>query len=82
MVNVKNLVLGIGIIVVFALALWQGVEAFYPSPQYEKFCNTIPTPAPLIKTGAVCNSSLNLQNQESRCYQQRGSPIYEYELNG
>lgn len=36
--NVKNIVLGIGIVVVFALALWQGIEAFYPSPQYEDYC--------------------------------------------
>ena len=26
--NVKNLILGIGIVIVFALVLWQGIEAF------------------------------------------------------
>lgn len=36
--NVKNLVLGIGIFVVYLLVLNYGIEAFYPSPQYENFC--------------------------------------------
>jgi len=37
--NVKNLVLGVGIVIVFALVLWQGIEAFYPSPQWGDFCD-------------------------------------------
>ena len=82
MINVKNLVLGIGIIVVFALALWQGIEAFYPSPQYEKFCNATFPAAPSLKQGTICNLSINLQNQENNCYQQRGSPVYEYDKSG
>jgi len=45
--NLKNLVLGIGIIVVFGLVLWQGIETFYPSPQYEDFCpQDLPNPEP------------------------------------
>ncbi len=36
--RVKNLVLGIGIVIVYGLMLWQGIEAFYPSPQYDDFC--------------------------------------------
>jgi hypothetical protein len=39
MVNVKNLVLGIGIVVIFGLVLWQGIEAFYPTPEYSDFCD-------------------------------------------
>tara|TARA_Y100000310_G_scaffold334313_1_gene413843 strand:- start:5 stop:529 length:525 start_codon:yes stop_codon:yes gene_type:complete len=35
----KNFVLGVGILVVFALVLWQGVEAFYPSPDWEDYCD-------------------------------------------
>ena len=82
MINAKNLVLGVGIIVVFALVLWQGIEAFYPSPQYEKFCNLNIPQAPLLKPDTFCNSSINMQNQEQRCYQQRGNPIYEYNDKG
>ena len=36
--NVKNLVLGVGIFVVYLLVLNYGIEAFYPSPQYEDYC--------------------------------------------
>ncbi len=50
--NVKNLVLGIGIVVVFALVLWQGVEAFMPSPQWEDYCNENTIPAIPVKPEA------------------------------
>ena len=36
--NVRNLVLGVGIFVVYLLVLNYGIEAFYPSPQYENYC--------------------------------------------
>jgi hypothetical protein len=36
--NLKNIILGIGIIIVFGLLLWQGIETFHPSPQYEDYC--------------------------------------------
>ena len=36
--KLKNIALGVGIIILFGLALWQGIEAFYPSPQYGDFC--------------------------------------------
>ena len=39
MINVKNIVLGIGIVVIFGLVLWQGIEAFYPSPEYNNYCD-------------------------------------------
>jgi len=37
--RIKNFVLGLGILVVFALVLWQGIEAFYPSPQWDDYCD-------------------------------------------
>jgi hypothetical protein len=44
MFNLKNLALGIGIIVVFGLLLWQGIEAFYPSPQWNDYCDELKSP--------------------------------------
>lgn len=52
--NIKNLVLGIGIVIVFALLLWQGIEAFYPSPQYEDFCPEFRTQ--IIETQEQCEA--------------------------
>ena len=36
--KVKNLVFGFGIFIVYMLVLAQGIETFYPSPDYEDFC--------------------------------------------
>lgn len=38
MFNIKNVIIGIGIVIIFGLVLWQGIEAFYPTPQFEDFC--------------------------------------------
>jgi len=35
----KNVILGIGIFIVFMLMLGYGVEAFYPQPDYEDYCD-------------------------------------------
>jgi len=47
MTKLKNFALGIGIIIVFALVLWQGIETFYPSPQWDDFCGNIIIPRPV-----------------------------------
>ena len=35
----KNFVLGVGIFIVYLLVLGQGIETFYPAPQYDDFCS-------------------------------------------
>src|SRR3989344_1903436 len=86
--NVKNLVLGIGIIIVFGLLLWQGIEAFYPSPQYEVYCNSTrynyPYPADIKPLGPQenCNFSRELQDKQNECYNNGGTPIFEYNERG
>lgn len=47
--NIKNLILGIGIVVIFGLALWQGVETFYPTPQWDDYCGEVVVPRTLDK---------------------------------
>ncbi len=83
--NVKNLVLGLGIIIVFALVLWQGIEAFYPSPQYNNYCNTsqYSYPIPEKYPAAVnCTYSKTLREAEQTCAQNGGQPIYDYNDQG
>jgi hypothetical protein len=53
--NLKNIILGVGIVIVFALLLWQGIEAFYPSPDYENFCPISRTPI-VIETQQQCEA--------------------------
>lgn len=85
--NVKNLVLGVGIFIVFLLMLNYGIEAFYKSPQYEDFCKSgvgMSYPAKFDGSIASVNCTFNkqLQNQSDICYTNRGNPIYEYDDNG
>ena len=84
--NVKNLILGIGIVIIYGLVLWQGIEAFYPSPEYEDYCTagrfdtyypTKPLPA-----GQSCEFPRNLQDAQNQCYADKGQPVWEYDNNG
>lgn len=68
MVNLKNLALGIGIIVVFALLLWQGIEAFYPSPNWEDYCGDKEIPGKIIEDKNSCEiNGGRWTPQEIRC---------------
>lgn len=85
--SVKNLVLGIGIFVVFLLMLHFGIETFYASPRYDDFCKigdfsgrypdkTIPM------YSGNCSYSAQLREQEQACYNQNGQPVYGYDSLG
>lgn len=84
--NVKNLVLGIGIFIVFLLMLNYGIEAFYKTPQYDGFCKNIGEPYPVkygyANPGVNCTFNKALQEQVDQCAQQGGYPVYEYDDNG
>lgn len=83
--NVKNLVLGIGIFVVFMLMLGYGIEAFYPSPKYDDFCKPNIGSYPVKAydyTGANCTFNKQLQEKADLCLQESGMPVYDYDDNG
>lgn len=81
--NVKNLILGIGIFIVYMLMLGYGVEAFYPSPEYNDFCKTGNDYSRFKGYIAEnCSYSMQIQEAESQCYQQEGMPVYEYNNQG
>ena len=87
MINVKNLVLGIGIVVIYALVLWQGIEAFYPSPQYDDFCkagrfDTYYPAKPIAVGEPNCTFSRELQDKQNQCYTDKGQPVFEYDERG
>src|SRR3989344_2033733 len=84
--RVKNLILGIGIFIVFMFLLHNGIRAFYKSaPMYEDFCtnqNNYPaTPKPL-PIGQTCSSPPALREQEQTGNNQKGQPIYNYDEYG
>lgn len=85
--NVKNLVLGIGIFIVYLMVLNYGIETFYPSPQYDQFCtgqqqyyyDAYPK---MIGNGINCTLSPTPQQQD-QCMQQGGSLVAaSYDANG
>ncbi|MEK6825718.1 MAG: hypothetical protein AABY00_02945 [Nanoarchaeota archaeon] len=81
--SVKNLVLGIGIFIIYLLMLSYGIEAFYPSPQYEDFCKSnefgrYPFSGKGVDTATNCTFSKTLQEQNELCYSSGGFPVYQY----
>lgn len=78
----KNLMLGIGIFVVFALALFQGLETFYPTPQYDDFCDFNTKPLPMARDGINCPNNPELDNKAQQCWASKGEFVYEYDSNG
>lgn len=81
--NVKNLVLGIGIFIVFMFLLHNGIRAFYDNPKYESYCNSsqfnyyYPEKTQVISSN--CTYTGSLRNAEQKCYNEGGQPIYNYD---
>ena len=87
MFSVKNLILGIGIFIIYMLMLGYGIEAFYPSPKYENFCSAgrFSGPYPVKATydyASNCTFSKSLQDLQDQCYADGGQPVFEYDSNG
>lgn len=86
--NVKNLILGIGIFIVYLLMLGYGIEAFYPSPQYDSFCTgagggRYPYVEPVKGTASgTCAFSRVIQEQSEACSAQGGFAAYAYDDAG
>ncbi len=67
-----------------------GLEAFYPSPQYQDFCKTegmgkypVTAPMKISDINSVnCTFSKTLQEQTDKCYASQGFPIYDYDNSG
>lgn len=79
----KNLVLGVGIFIVFMFLLHNGIRAFYDAPTYDDFCDasrwsmTYPE-----RIGTNCTFTGELREAERACYADEGQPIYSYDDNG
>ena len=84
--DIKKIVLGVGIFIVYLLMLNYGIEAFYPSPKYEDFCKggdfgRYPTKVYDMEV-QNCSFSRALQEQQDACYADGGNPVFEYDNNG
>ena len=83
--RVKNLILGIGIFIVYLLVLNYGIEAFYPSPVYEDICTSRSYyyAEPMkITNNATCNINPTPQEQD-QCVRDGGNIVADtYDSNG
>ena len=87
MFRFKNIVLGIGILIVYLLMLGYGIEAFYASPKYDDFCTAgrftgYYPEKPIPASPVNCSYSQQLRDAEQVCYADKGQPIYQYDDNG
>ena len=73
----KTFILGVGIFVVYALALFQGLETFYPTPQYEDYCDFHAG----VREPASCPNLPDLQIRAEACWNSKGQFVYEYDSN-
>ena len=85
--SMKNLVLGIGIFIVFMFLLHNGIRAFYDVPKYENYCNSSSFTQPYPEKASYpvlvnCTYSNQLRQSEQTCYDGQGQPIYEYDSQG
>ena len=81
--KIKNLVLGIGIVVIYALVLWQGIEAFYPSPQWDDYCSFNEIRPKILAQGSVgCEIPASVEQKSIECANAGGVFREEYDNNG
>ena len=73
----KTFILGVGIFVVYALALFQGLETFYPTPQYDDYCDFHAG----VREPASCPNLPDLQKRIEACLNSKGDFVYEYDSN-
>ena len=73
---IKNLILGIGIFVVYMLMLGYGIEAFYESPRLSDYCDEFDQPR---FPGGEINESEAAKSKE--CYDQFNSVREGYDKN-
>lgn len=77
----KNIVLGIGIFVIFVFLVGYGIEAFYASPEYNKFCNNSINYPEKVYT-MTCPYNTILEEQKQKCYNEEGQPVSKYNETG
>jgi hypothetical protein len=69
--KMKNFILGLGILIVYGLVLWQGVETFYPMPQFDDYCEmgVVPKISRPLEVGENCPAvPIDVQERQQACW--------------
>ncbi len=77
----KNIVLGLGIFIVYFLVLLYGIQTFFPEPKYEDYC-TYRYPSIYRDPGVNCTYPPELAAKEQACYAIKGEFRQEFNNNG
>lgn len=80
--RIKNLVLGIGIFVVYALVLWQGIQTFYSAPEFDDFCEGARERFPPLERIGDCEIPQGLEVKIDACQREEGYFKYDYGEDG
>lgn len=80
MVNVKNLILGAIIAVIFVMFCAYGTNLVYESPDYEDYCNATYSPTKIATE--ECEISESLQQKTEACWNNKGEAIPVYDEQG
>ena len=78
--KVRNVILGLGILIIYGLVLSQGIQTFYPEPEFEEFCN-VPENS-YNKFSEDCEFSQSLVTKENSCEKIGGIFVQEYDNAG
>lgn len=82
MVEVKNLILGAIIAVIFVMFCVYGTKLIYDEPMYEDYCNSSMYSTPQKIIAQNCTNWQAIESAKSNCWNQEGVPISEYDENG
>lgn len=86
MSKVKQVLLAIGIAIIFALFVGYGIATFYNSPKYEDFCKGREFPRPYLETKSDCNLNCSYvapdENLTNDCNEKKGNLLANYDDKG
>jgi hypothetical protein len=79
--ELKKVMLSIGVGILAALFIGFLIDAIYPAPKYEDYCNNQYYSSPMVKDQATCNYTYDIPF-ENNCSNSKGMVQYGYDSKG
>ena len=88
--NLKNILLGIAIIILTIFVTFYGINTIFPKPAYDDYCSSgeftefgpYPSKVYPVATESNCTFSRPLQEAYDSCLSDRGQPVFNYDDKG
>ncbi len=78
--TLKEAAVTVAIAILFTTFVLVTIDAFYPRPEYEDYCEFKPSRVPLNKESVDCD--FQTTGLEDQCYQEEGTPRFDYDDQG